>query len=207
MELQNLGWNAASVGFVGTLVFTVVEAWGLLQQNKAIWRSRSGRSVSVTWFSYFAALSFAYGVYALTIGSIALVFNGFVLALFHAPIIVGLWKFKGFSRVEKFLGACFLAAMAVTILTPAKDWFVLLFSFGSIVSYLAQPLEIWRRKSSGVVEIRLLAVYFVSTSFWVLYAFAVGNWVLRITCPAYLVILGATIALWFRYRPARTEKT
>ena len=202
MELSQFGWNALTIGFLGTVLFTFVEAWGVWQQKRAIWENQSGESVSVIWFSYFAALMAVMLIYGITIKSITLILNGLLLAILHVPILVGLWRFKGYTRTEKAMTACFLAAIAAMAIVPFKDWFFLLFTAGNVLFSLGQPYEIWKNKNSGVVEIKLLAVYLVSSLFWLIYAYAIGDWVLQILSPAYSVILTLTVLVWFRYRRA-----
>lgn len=207
MELTQFGWNAVTISFLGTALFTLVESWGLWHQNKAIWKQKSGQSVSITWFSFFTATVVVVFVYGITINSIALIFNGLLLTLFHLPVLVGLWKFKGFNKAEKLLGVGLLVALAVMLATPIKDWFFLIFSFGLIASSVMQPIEIWRNKDAGVLEIKLLVSYLVSMSFWLVYSYAIRDWVLQIVAPLYLAVIVLTVAFWFRYRQPRVMET
>ncbi len=202
MELSQFGWNALTIGFLGAVFFTLVEAWGVWQQNRAIWKNQSGESVSVIWFSYFAALLAVVFIYGIAIKSILLILNGLLISILHIPILVGLWRFKGFTKTEKVMCACFLAAVVAMVIAPFKDWFFLLFTAGNILFSLNQPYEIWKNKNSGVVEIKLLAVYLASTLFWLIYGFAIGDWVLQIVNPAYMVTLTITVLVWFKYRRA-----
>lgn len=200
MELDHLGWNALTVGFVGVLLFSFVEGWGVWQQNKTIWKSKSGESVSVIWFTYSTALFGVVFIYGLSTKSIALTFNGLLLTLLYIPLVVGLWKFKGFTKIEKICSAFFLAIAIACVFVPYKDWFFLIFTAGNILFSFTQPYEIWKNKSSGVIEIKFLTVFLASTIFWMTYAYASHDWVLKIISPAYLVILSVTIILWFKYR-------
>lgn len=201
MELGQLGWNALTIGFAGTLLFTLVEAWGLWRQGKTIRDKESGKSVSVLWFCYFATLFAVLFIYGLANRSIAMTFNG-LLALVHIPILTGLWKHKGFSTVERRAGIAFIGIIMLCAVAPfgMKGWIFLLLSFGNIGASVLQPYEIWKNKTSGAVEIRLLSVYTISTIFWVIYAYASGDWVLKIICPAFLAVLSTTVVLWFWYR-------
>ena len=197
MELGQLGWNVVTIGFLGTVIFTILEAWGLWQQKKLIWENESGQSVSVITFSYGTAMFAAVLIYGISVNSVALSFNG-LLGFFHLPIIWGLWKFKGFSRTEKLLGIFLMVVVAVMIVLPFKDWFFLLLSFGTLISASMQAIEIWEEEDAGVVEIKLLAVFLLSNFFWIIYAFAIGNWILQIISPLFFVILTITIVLWFK---------
>lgn len=200
MELQTLGWNVLTFGFIGTLVFALVEAWGLWKQNKEIWRQKSGQSLSVTWVMYGAFLLMAGALYGTSIGSIALMAAGTLIGLMHLPVLVGLYKFKGYTRWNHALLISLFVALWFMRESPHQDWFFLAFSFGSIASSVMQPYEIWRNKDAGVVAIQFVLAFLASTVFWVIYAFAIGDWVLMIISPAYLVILTATLCLWAKYR-------
>lgn len=204
MELQQFGWNAVTVGFVGAVFFVLVELWGLWLQNRAVWRAKSAQSISVACFVYLAALFMSGFIYGVETKSIALM-TSLPLSLIHIPILLGVWKFKGFSGTEKFITAGLAVVLVVMAIAPAKDWFFLLFSLGSAAALVGQPYEIWKNRDAGVVEITLLLVYLVSTVFWVIYGYAIHDWVLRITTPIYLAILVLTAVLWFRYRPRRNE--
>lgn len=200
MELEQLGWNALTIGFLGTMIFTLIEGWGLREQGKTIWRTQSGQSVSIITFCYFAALFSILFIYGLSVKSIAMTFNGIVLSVLHIPILRGLWKFKGFTKTEQLLSIAFLATVCTTLFVSFKDVIFLVISFGNIAALSMQPYEIWKEKSSGAVEIKLLAVYLTSTSFWIIYAYSIHDWVLQIICPAFLVIFSITTILWFKYR-------
>jgi len=199
MELQYLGWNILTLGFIGTLVLTILEGYGSWVQSRAIWLNRSGQSVSITVFTFLLfefIVTFTYGV---SINSIALIFNG-LLVVMQIPIVLGLWKFKGFNKKEKALSLALCLVCIVMIFSSAKDWFFLLFSLGSIAFFLPQPWEIWKNKDSGVVEIKMIAAYFISALFWTLYAYAIHDWVLEIVCPSYLILLVLAGSLWYKYR-------
>lgn len=203
VEIQEFGLNAVTVGFLGTIIFTLVQAWGLRQQSVTIWKRRSGASVSVTYFAYSTAHFTTTMIYGVSQDSIALIFNGLLLAVMLVPIIFGLWKFKRWSLLEKGLVACFLTFPVIVAVAPAKDWLFLLFSFGTLASCATQPLEIWRNKDSGAVEIRFVLTFLASTIFWLIYGFAIGDWVLEIIIPGFVSIHVATLVLWYRYRPTK----
>jgi len=199
-EYQNWGFNALIVGSVGTIFFTFLEAWGLWRQNKLIWKEKSGESVSVGWFSYLGFLFLTLIVYGYSVKSISIVINGLVLGPLHFPILLGLWKFKGFSHREKLVFTISAMMLLAMILLPWKNIVFVVINFGTIISLSLQPWEIWKNKNAGMVEIRLISVYFVSTVFWVIYAYFLGEWALKIITPIALFLFGLTIFFWLKYR-------
>jgi len=72
-----------------------------------------------------------------------------------------------------------------------------------MVAFASQPWEMWREKSRGVVEIKMLATFLLSLGFWITYGFAIEALPLMIINPLLLVILSITIFLWWKYRPLR----
>ncbi len=207
MEFQDFGWNVMTVSFLGTVIFSLVRAWGYWLQTRTIWIQRSGLSVPVTNYTYMTIGAAAVAVYGVRIGSWALIINGLLTILFRVPILIGLWKFKGFGRWEKLASLGFMAALAGLILIPVKAEMLLAFSVGGILVAVLQPYEIWRNRDAGAVEIRLLFVGLANSTFWIAYGFAIADPVLRLTYPIFFLITLATIILWFRFkkRPERTR--
>ena len=198
-EYREWGWNVLTIGAIGIVALVFVEGWGAWKQNQKIWREKSGESVSVIFFSYnffsFTALIF-YGAH---IASGASILNG-LLAFFYIPILLGLWKFKGFTRKEKVLFFLYSMMVPAIAILPWKDEVFLIISLGIVYSVATVPWELWKMKKSGAVEIKLLIVFLVSTVFWVSYSFAIHEWVLEILTTINLILLGLATILWFRYR-------
>ena len=200
MEIDLFGWNAVTVSFLGTILFMFIRAWGYWHQVRKIWTRRSGLSVPVTNYTYMTIAAAAVCIYGWRISSLALMINGLVTILFRVPVVVGLWRFKGFGRWEKILSAGFLAALVVLVALPMPPQILMVFTAGGIFVALLQPYEIWRNRDAGAVEIRLLIVGLGNSLFWLVYSFAIGDPVLRLLNPALTLIAAMNIALWFRYR-------
>lgn len=200
MELEKFGWNLATIGFSGTIFFTLVSAWGLWQQAGKIWRNKSGQSVSVFWFSYNLFLFTANVIYGFSLNSTVLIFNGTLSGLMHIPILIGLAKFKGLKRQEKLAFPLYAVLLLLMIVLSQKEIIYLLFSGGNVLALAAQPYEIMKKKNSGMVEVNLLAIYLTSTIFWVIYAFTIKSLALEIICPIYLILLSITLILWRNYK-------
>ena len=202
VEWQGWGYNALTISFIATAVFTVLEGWGFWMQNLSIWRSKSGASISVSLFIYFCCLFITVIAYGFYIKSIAAIFNG-MLGFLHVPILFGLWKYKGFTKLETGALCIFPLMVPAMISLPWKDLMMISLLFGTIVPLLMQLYEMWRAKSAGVLNARFIGILIISTAFWVIYAFAIENWVMEVIYPLTLVILILIFALRFRYaRPS-----
>jgi len=200
MNIPHFAWNAETIGFWGTIFFTFLVSWGLWQQKKSIWKNQSGKSIPVALFSFSAFMTVTILLYGLSLKNLALSINGFLYALIYIPIIVGLWKFKGFTKLEKILFLSFASVTVLNIVLPFKEWFFFGFSLASMAISLMLPIEIYRNKSIGVVNIRFIVTSFVNTIFWLIYGIAIDNWILKITNPYYLILGAINIALWLKYR-------
>src|SRR3989338_6477810 len=102
VEYQNIGWNPLFLGALGTMFFTMLQAYGIWKQGRRVWESCSGAGVSATFFGYAMFYFLAFLVYGAERWSIAMTING-CLGFLHIPIIAGLHRFKGFTRRERIL--------------------------------------------------------------------------------------------------------
>ena len=206
VEWQGWGYNALTISFIATAVFTILEGWGFWMQNLSIWRNKSGKSISVSLFIYFGCLFITVIAYGYYIKSIAAIFNG-MLGFLHLPILFGLWKYKGFTKLETGASCVFPLMGPAMIFLPWKDLMMISLLFGTIVPLLMQLYEMWRAKSAGVINARFIGILIISTAFWVIYAFAIGNRVMEVIYPLTLVILILIFALRFRYaRPSANRE-
>lgn len=206
MEFRHLGWNAITFTLLFATVSTLIEAWALNEQRKAIWKERSGESLSVLWFSFLFCVYLAIAVYGHAVDSIAMRVDGAILALSTAPILVGLWKFKGFSGREKAGLGMFLAGIAAMAALPYKEQFFLGFLGLNVFVGMRMPWEIWTNKSRGVMDRNFLFGVLFTTSCWAAYAFAFQDLAMMLVYPPIPVVVLVTIWLWYRYpAPPQTQ--
>jgi len=201
IELQNFGWNILTVSFIATLCFSFWAAWGLYDQVTKIWKNRSGKPASNVWFIYMSGLFAVGAVYGVSIGSIAVTFSCIARGPLHIPILIGLHRFKGFTRLEWVLLFSLMCVVLVMIFLPMKGWFFLAISIIGLIPTLKLPWEIWREKTSGVVSIKLISVYNASTTFWIIYASVIKDYFLLASTSASFLLFAATTVLWIKFRP------
>lgn len=199
-ELHNFGFNAQTVGFLGILIFAVVEACGFWQQSREIWKQKSGESVSVPTFIYLLAYFVSCIIYGIWRSSIAITFNGLICTVPLLLLCRGLKRYKGFTFFEYIMTAFLAGYLTAMLLLPWKDSGYLIISFGSIGAASFQAWELWSKKSVGVSKLSTFLILEASTVFWLIFAYSTDDWVLKIVCPMAFVILLITIGLWLRYR-------
>lgn len=198
LEYQHWGVNALTASFLISLVLTFVSAWGLVQQNRTIWRDKKAEAVSVFWLSYYGTLQLAILIYGAFTHSGALMLNG-LLALFYIPILTGLRKYRGFSALERVSMGIFALAILLMVLLPYKSQFFFVLAVGGLVSALTQPIEMVRKKSAQGLNIKLIGTILLGNVVWFTYGLAVGDWVLIIVNAIAFCIFGSTAFLWWRY--------
>jgi uncharacterized protein with PQ loop repeat len=199
VEYQNWGLNTITLSFILSIAVTTISAWGLVKQNQIIWKTKQAEGVSVFWLSYYLALQLAILIYGLSLNSAALVLNGLLAALYF-PVLWGLWKFKGFSSLEKLLALILAMAILAMALLPFKTQFFFVFAVGGLVSAAMQPLEMWRKKSAEGLSIKLIGTLLFGTAVWFTYGVAVQDWVLISINLVASFIFSSVILLWGRYR-------
>jgi uncharacterized protein with PQ loop repeat len=202
IELEHFGWNVLTISFIIVLPFSFVAAWGLWDQIKKIWKKpRTGEAVSNIFFISGFALFSAGLIYGLEILSIAVIVNAALRAPLHIPILIGLARFKGFAMLEWAILGLIIIALVVMSFVPWKGVFFLVIAVASTLPIAAQPLEIWKKKTSGVVSITFLVTHVASTTAWGIYALAIGDvFIFTFTAIAWLLFV-ITIVLWCKFRP------
>jgi len=200
MGPERFGWDALTFSFIGTVVTNLISLWGIREQNRRVWKTQSGRSVSVTMMAYSAAFLTAAAVYGVSEYGFDIPENALIVNLIRVPVFIavlaGLWKFKGFTARETLLCILFVLMVATTAILPRKDWIFFALCVGTWFSLLPQAVEIWKH-GRGVADVRFLWVTVFSAFIWTVYGIALGDWVLIVTNPVFLVIIVATLALWY----------
>lgn len=204
VEYQNWGQNLATFGSIGVIAFAFLEGQALYNQNNTIWKKRSGASISVPWFGFLACYFGAVLVYGIQIRSFTIPFNSLILIVLYIPILVGVWKFKGYKKGEKALLLGSVLMVPAMIWLPWKDSMYLLFSVGALLALFTQFWEMVVQKSNGVVSLYLLSVYTLSTVFWVFYAAAIENYPMTwITSISLCIFIATLIVYWYNWKRRR----
>lgn len=199
-EYAHWGWNMATLGALGTVVFTIYQVLMLQRQNKRIWGNKSGEAVSVTTFSFMCFFLTTFALYGYYGKSFSVVFNGAAMAPFELAILVGLWKYKGYTKKEWLSVILSFMMVPSMILLPWKDEVYMVCSIGSVGGLLFQPIEIYREKKAGVIDIGLVAACLCSTVFWLVFTYYAGLMFVFSISASIFVILLAIVFLWYKYQ-------
>jgi uncharacterized protein with PQ loop repeat len=211
MEFEQFGWNAQTISFIGAIVTSFIGFYGVIIQNRKIWKAKRAKSVNVTMMSYGTLFFAVGGIYGIFIHSWALMLMG-LRTILQLPVLVGTWKFKGFTRIEMALCVVWFAVLAVFIAVPDSDlrlfgmtrgmreWIYLAVSLGTIISFIPQPVEMIKERDSGELSLMFLLSAWIGIGFWTVYSFAFGIWVLMVSNPIMFALVTITVVLWFAFR-------
>lgn len=199
VEWQNWGMNILTFSSIGAVIITGFQAWSFIKQSRAIWTSENGDSVSVTMFGYLLFYLISFVIYGLAARKITIIVNG-LLFLCVIPIVIGLFKFKHVTRMERHCVAAFGMLPVIMFLTPHKQVFLLCLLACLLVAFACPVYEIWHNKDAGVVEVRVIIASMTANMFWGVYAFMVWDVPLLLFNPLSFALMVLTIFLWRKYR-------
>jgi len=211
VEYKIWGWNLPTSIVIVSFVYLYLELWALWRQNKLIWSEKSGETVSIIWFSYYGIYALAGIVYGFQINSLTVVGTSLLLGLSHIPIVRGLWKFKqqqGTLMVyEKIQVMLFTLMVPAVFFLPAGGKTYAYFTIGIIYGLVIQPYEMWKSKSHGVLEIRVVVLYLGSSLIWTWIGFLLHIPLYMVFSPISSVCLIIILILWFKYnKPQKNDQ-
>lgn len=191
-----------TLSFLATMVFTILQAIAFIKQNRRIIKTKSGESVSFSFYSFFGFAALAITVFGLSNHSLALCING-LLGIISLIIAGNLLRFKEISKKEKMLGILSSLALPIMIFSPDKD--IIFLALGIVVSITIgeQITEIWKNKNSGAYHPIQVFVGIASCSFWLIYSILMNIWSMQITNSLFLILW---LTLLFSYLKFKNEK-
>lgn len=188
-----------TISFVATMIFTLFQAIAFVKQNRRILKTKSGESVSFSFYSFFGFSALAITVFGLTNQSLALSING-LLGFFSLIIVVNLLRFKKITNREKIIGFLSALALPIMIFSPNRDIVFLFLGLIIGVTLSIQILEIWKNKSSGSYHPNQVFVSISSCSFWLIYSIIVNIWAMQITNSLFLFLWIALLLSYLKFK-------
>lgn len=201
-EISGFGFNMLSLSFIATMIFTLFQAIAFIKQNQRIIKTRSGQSVSFSFYSFFGFSALAVTVFGLSHNSLALSING-LLGFISLTIAINLIRFKKISRQEKIVGVLSTLALPTMIFSPNQD--IIFLALGLIIGMTIgiQILEIWKNRSSGSYHPTQIFVSIVSCSFWLIYSIIMNIWAMEITNSLFLSLWFILLFSYLKFRPKK----
>jgi uncharacterized protein with PQ loop repeat len=200
---ENGFWSFTIISSIGILILTVFEMYGVTMQGLAIWRKRSGEAVSVTLFNFNGSAFVAWGLYGYYVNGAVAALNGILTGVVHLMVIVLLCVHKPLKWWEiAVIALCplMIPAMVMTAGTPWQSTIYIAIALGIGVAMATQPLEMWLKKETGAVEIRMYLVYVLTTLVWLAYTISLGDTPFIIGTCISAAVVAVTVLVWCYYR-------
>ena len=203
VEIKEFGINMLSFSFMATMVFTLLQAIAFLKQNQRIIKTKSGESVSFSFYSFFGFSALSITVFGLSNQSLALTING-LLGILSLIIFFNLLRFKKINKKERIIAILSTLALPIMILSSNKDTVFLVLGLIIGVTLVTQIIEIWKNKSSGAYHAIQIFVSLASSSFWLIYSIIMNIWAMKIVNSLFLLLW---ISLLFSYLKFKKRKS
>ena len=190
-----------NISTLSTVVFSFIKGFGITKQGIDIWKKKSGENVSPTFFFYNFFYFLIFLMYGVEENDVAIIVNGSLVFL-YLPILLGLKKYRGFSKKEIGLIAI-MGLIVPTSLVIDKDQAIIIFSLAAVIAIFSQAKEVWNTKSFGTFSVRYLQTFLVATIFWGIYYALTKNWRLFGLNTAESVIFAIALILEKKWRPKK----
>ncbi|MEN9647440.1 MAG: hypothetical protein RLY57_244 [Candidatus Parcubacteria bacterium] len=206
VELAGFGLNMLTVAFIATIVFSLIQLWGLEMQARTIRKLESIESLSVPCFVYFLFHFVCFVVYGFRAERLGPVICGLILGFMHLRVLDVAIDYK--ARVSQYLIPAVVGVALVFLALPilwAQTLMSILYCVGA--AFIVQvPIEMIRTQKQGVVSIRWILTMGASIFFWWVYGLVMKDVVLWVTCLISLIALSTALALCeiFKKREVKT---
>lgn len=201
LEYQNWGWNALTVSATVTFFLSLVQAWGTIGQATKIRREKGGVSVNIRFFAYRLALFASLMLYGWTRESLLLLLASFNQTFAHVFVIMALrvHKREGWLAERKYF-YLYLLMVPVMIAFPWREYMVAAFTTYMFVPLVRQILEVWKERSAGNLDIRLIAILNFNAAFWIAYGVMTKDLVVLVFSPTCTLLYATLLFSWIKFR-------
>ncbi len=189
------------IGSIGIIALGFWGAWQQFAQANVIRQKQSCESISTEGMLIQLFMGYTSMIYGATIVSIPMVIHGTLRSIALYSIINNIKNYRPFTKKQIYFRRILRAALPLLIIAwPLRGYLYLTYSLFGVLGSIKQFHELLVAKTTGALDVRLQLVYLVSATFWLIYGyFGIHDRFVTIMSCCFIVILVATIALWFGY--------
>ena len=199
VEAKHFGLNVPTFWATGAGLMTLLQSYGSYNLVETIHKNKSGEGVSVYMLGYWHALMLCFVYYAWNAHSLAMIWNGIVLAPLYTAALVAVFRYKTLQRVDLLKISIPLLVMPfVFVVAGKKDIFLLIFMVVGLVFFLDQTRLLYVEKRTGSFDPRFTIAIMLSSIFWFFFALSVGDFALTMFNPLVLAISLITLHAYAR---------
>ena len=158
-------------------------------------------------FAYFHAYFWAFIIYGLRMHSLTVLFNAAQVIPFFL-ILLGVYVKRGFTlkEWEMAMGTLIVVPIMYFMNVEGSKVFLFVLLLGALPFLVRQPMEIYRKKAVGDIDVRLPYAFVVAAVFWFIYGITLRDWAITVSQLPLFVIFLTTILLYHKYRPLPLAK-
>lgn len=200
-KLLQYEWTPETISSYGIIFFIAFGSWTLFVQGRKIWKNKSGASVSVMWNFIFFFMFLTYPIIGVERQNNLIVWQGVFRVLFYIPILIGLYRFKGFTKKEMTFARILFMMIFIMVEYPftGEVIYSVINLFGVIGVFLQGAL-IKKEQKTGVVSSVLLFAYATNVLFWMWYTYQIKDFFLFTNSALFLSAYVYTIIIWIKFR-------
>lgn len=197
---QYVEWTPEAVSSYGIIFFIFFGSCALFVQGRKIWKNKSGLSVSATWSFIFFFMFLTYPIIGVERQNNLIVWQGVFRVLFYIPILIGLYKFKGFTKKEMMFGRILFMMIFIMVEYPSTGEFIYsIINLFGVIGVFLQGALIKKEQKTGVVSSVLLFAYATNVLFWMWYTYQIKDFFLFINSALFLSAYVYTIIMWIKF--------
>lgn len=201
VEVRQFGVNTPTFWALGAGFMTLVQSYGSYNLVRTIHGNKSGEGVSLYMLGYWHALMWCFIYYAWNVHSLAIMWNGMVLAPLYTAALLAVFSYKVVARIDLLKIVVPLIAMPIVfVLVERKDVLLLVFMVLGLMFFLDQTRLLYTEKKVGSFDPRFTVAIMFSSIFWFFFALSIGDFALTMINP---VVLGISLITLHAYARAK----
>lgn len=175
IEYQNFGRNLLTFSFLATIFLSLAQGYGIIAQFRKIRKNKAAGTIINIFFVYNCLFCLSFFGYGLLEHKLAFIFNGGLLGLLYIPVLIVLYKFKGFTKLDTILSCLGLMILPAMIFLPNRERVLMVSILLMLPTVGWQFIEFLRTKSLGELSLTYVAAFFINSVFWLIYSLAIHN--------------------------------
>ncbi|MCX6795234.1 MAG: hypothetical protein NT165_00675 [Candidatus Falkowbacteria bacterium] len=199
VEAKNFDFNLITVSALLTIILSTYQMWGVTKQIATIERKKSVESISIPLiiFAFFYLIATAlYGVYTM---KLSVIYNG-TNFLFFSVVLIKVWRYKKINSSDAMFLLLFSLMIPIMVISTNKKLAYMSCASVMLLGMLSQLILLIRNKKSGALEPKLINVYIVTNSSWLIYGIITKDWVFQLSNAISVTIITLIAILLKRYK-------
>lgn len=199
VEVRNLGFNLKTASALLSIILTTYQMWGVVQQIKKINRRQSAELIITPFFIFsffYLLIAILYGLYC---DKLSIAYNG-LSAFFILGVLIAAWHYRKISVLDYLSILVFSLMIPLMVIMPDKKVAYMGCAAVVLIGMLWQLIILIIYKKRGSLEPKLIDVYVVTNSSWLVYGILTRDWAFQASSAIGLSLLIPISILLRKYK-------